>query len=127
MNSDGEVRSDASEERPDTRDARTRPPMFSKMDKVDRLKTLIAATTTTEDELIYQVRRLEQLVKSRTEEERQFHAELKAGYEQAAFYVRTLKRYHEGRLSRLLEGEKLEEEEDGSISHGGVAQPFTQP
>lgn len=96
--------------------------------KVQRLRTLIAAAATTEDELQFQVRRLDVHVKPRTEEEAEYHAELRHGYEQAAFYVRTMKRYQEGRLERLLGGERLEdveeEEGDGSINEGGVSQPY---
>lgn len=97
--------------------------MFGRLDRVERIKALVGALVLTEDELSYQVRRLEGKVKARTEEEAQYHAELREGYKNAGFHIRTLRRYHEGRLERILSGQRLEEE-DGSITEGGIAQPY---
>jgi len=96
------------------------PETFKRMDITGKLKALIEAATLVEDELLYQVRRLEVHVKPRTEEEKKYHEELRHGYEQAAFYVRTLKRYHEGRLERLLRGESLSKpkEDEDPDDHG---------
>ena len=75
-------------------------------DEMERPRTrdlpyLVDALRVTEAELAFQVKRLTGLVNARTQEEQQYHDELRTGYEGAARYVRVLRRYHEGRLERL--------------------------
>lgn len=72
--------------------------------KVRLLAEIVDALDVVESELTFQVKRLIEHVKPRTEAEAQYFEELKAGYQSAAYMVRTLKRYQEGRLERQKGG-----------------------
>lgn len=73
-------------------------------------------------ELSFQVMRLTEHVKPRTDEEGEYHEKLKKGYEQAAYHVRLLKKYHEGRLERQTGPNETVDNKDAII--GGKATPY---
>lgn len=83
--------------------------------KAHDLSRLVEALHIVEDELSFQVHRLETFVTPRTEEEAQHLEQLKNGYAAARPVVRTLKRYHEGRLEWLRAGDISEPDDAGEL------------
>ena len=90
--------------------------------KTRDLAKLIESLDITGTELSFQVMRLNEHVKPRTTEEKEYHETLKAGYEQAAYYVRLLKKYHEGRLERQTGPNESADSKDAIV--GGKATPY---
>jgi hypothetical protein len=78
-----------------------------RQDALRRARRLVDAATIVEDELRFQVMRLGTHVKAKTDEENQYHADLKEGYGLAETYVRRLRRYHEGRIPKIESGESM--------------------
>lgn len=101
---------------------------YSPTPKARNLAELVRACEVVESELGFQVMRLTDLVKAKTEEEAKYHNELREGYENSQFYVRVMKRYHRGRLERLMggsDGEGDNPEGDGlGIDEDGRAAAF---
>lgn len=91
--------------------------------KARNLAELVRACEIVESELGFQVMRLTELVQAKTEEEAKYHNELKAGYQNSQFYVRTMKRYHKGRLERRGESPMADDEMVG-IDDSGKAAAF---
>ena len=83
------------------------------------LPEIIEACAIVEDELAHQIRRLEQYVIPRTEEESLYHADLKEGYRTSNRYVGILRKYQEGRLSRRERGDDMDTK--GGINASGRA------
>lgn len=91
------------------------------------LERLVEALEIVEDELGFQVMRLNEHVKPRTEEEAQYHDELREGYKSSQYYVRLLKRYVAGRLERITgEAHVKDELGDGGIDDSGRAAAFVE-
>lgn len=82
--------------------------------KVRDLTKLVEALDIAEDELSFQVHRLSTMVTPRTDEEREHLDRLKEGYAKARPFLRTLKKYHQGRLDRLNAGDSLAKEDLGT-------------
>jgi hypothetical protein len=54
-----------------------------------------------------------------------YHADLTVGYRKAEGYVRRLRKYHEGRLERLIRtGDAAALPEDGNAFEGVAASPY---
>ncbi len=91
------------------------------------LSEVVEALKITESELTFQIKRLLEHVRPRTAAEGKYHEELKAGYQHAAYMVRTLRRYQEGRLKRL-DGDYVGSEEGFDSTEAfndlGVATPY---
>lgn len=64
------------------------------------LPDLVVALRIVEEELDFQVHRLNSMIEPTTQEEREYHGRLKAGYAESYRWVRTLRRYQQGRLDR---------------------------
>lgn len=94
--------------------------------RVDALVDLVDALSVVEDELGFQVKRLNEHVKARTEEEAKYHDDLRQGYASAQTYVRRLRRYHEGRLDRQSEtgNPGLDSNQSGGIVDGRATAHF---
>lgn len=89
------------------------------------LDELVDALETVESELGFQVMRLNEHVNPRTEEEAKYHEDLKHGYQSSQYYVRLLKRYHQGRLDRQRGGEALADDPtNAGIDASGHAAAF---
>ena len=67
------------------------------------LPKLVESCEIVEDELAFQVHRLESMVEPRTDSEKEYFGNLLRGYGDAKYWVGILKRYHRGRMER--EGE----------------------
>lgn len=93
--------------------------------KAKDLVQLIKSLDESGTELSFQVMRLTEHVKPRTETEQEYHDTLKKGYENASYYVRLLKRYHEGRLEKLT-GQAIGGATDSTdaIDSFGAATPY---
>lgn len=90
--------------------------------KTRDLARLIDALEIVGTELSFQVMRLTEHVTPRTDEEREYLEKLKKGYEQGAYHVRLLKKYHEGRLERQTGPNETVDSKDAIV--GGKASPY---
>lgn len=90
--------------------------------KTRDLARLIDALDVVGTELSFQVMRLNEHVKPRTDEEADYHEKLKVGYTDAAYHVRLLKKYHEGRLERQTGPNESADSKEAIID--GKATPY---
>lgn len=90
--------------------------------KTRDLARLIEALDTVGTELSFQVMRLTEHVKPRSDEEADYHEKLKKGYTDAAYHVRLLKKYHEGRLERQTGPNESADNKEAIV--GGKAMPY---
>lgn len=61
---------------------------------------LVISMRIVEAEMWFQIKRLQEHVKARTEEEGLYFDDLELGYRTSARYIRRLRRYHEQRIAR---------------------------
>lgn len=64
------------------------------------LEEIVAACEIVQTELNFQIRRLDEHVRPRTETEKEYFVNMREGYDKAQYWTGILKRYHEGRILR---------------------------
>lgn len=89
------------------------------------LVDIVRALELSEGELFHQVKRLEDNVTPRTEDEAAHLTDMREGYRSAARYVGILKRYNEGRLRRRgIDYAPDSLHDDDAINDSGIAMPY---
>lgn len=91
--------------------------------KASELRETIRAGERWNDELQFQIMRLENHVVSRTDEEKEYHARLLDGYQTAIRYGTVLLNYLKGRMDRLTRGEDGPDELPPSVMEDGRVAP----
>ena len=76
------------------------------------LEKLVEACEIVESELGFQLHRLTEHVRPRTDSEEEYHENMKNGYANARRWVGIMKRYHMGRLERERAGESAVQNTD---------------
>lgn len=87
---------------------------------------VVEACEDVEQELGFQIRRLNEHVTPRTEEEKEYFDNLKAGYEGAKRWIAILRRYQQGRLDRTRAGEPAPDRDAPSIDEDGTSGAYLE-
>lgn len=89
------------------------------------LSELIRCLAVAEAEMRYQITRLDNHVRPRTERETKYHQDLREGYRTGARYTAILRRYHEGRAANGGRNTPYREEKNG-VDDRGIMEAFTE-